>query len=254
MEWLKKMNRTLVESVRSMLGDTKLPHKFWAESLSTAVYLRNRSPCFRRHGTTTLFPGYQSYSETGFKRSLDWSRSVHENRIRKKESSKPVNTPVNPGTKLKTAADDSARVHQVNYQCAVGHLFYLPTKTRPDIAYAVSDVARLNADPAEEHWVAVNRIMRYLNGTRDMGLLYDGSTATNSCIGYSDADWAGDPDDRKSTSRYVFQLSNALISWQRKKQSCVALLTAEAQYMALAWRFQTWRRNKKVEVDKCNGK
>ncbi|CAB4028654.1 Hypothetical predicted protein, partial [Paramuricea clavata] len=150
------------------------------------------------------------------------------------ESSKPASTPVNPGTKLKKAADDSQRVDQVNYQCAVGHLLYLSTKTRPDIAYAVSDVARFSAHPTEEHWIAVKRIMRYLNGTRDMGLLYDGSKTTTSCVGYSDADWAGDLDDRKSTSGYVFQISNAAISWRSKKQSCVALSTAEAEYMTLA--------------------
>ena len=151
------------------------------------------------------------------------------------DNSKPVNTPVNPRKKLKKAADDSPRVDQVNYQCAVGHLLYLSTKTRPDIAYAVSDVARFSADPTEEHWAAVKRIMRYLNGTRDMGLLYDGTgSKTTSCVGYSDADWAGDLDDRKSTSGYVFQISNAAVSWRSKKQPCVALSTAEAEYMALA--------------------
>ena len=132
------------------------------------------------------------------------------------ESSKPASTPVNTGTNLKKAADDSQRVDQVNYQCAVGHLLYLSTKTRPDIAYAVSDVARFSADPTEEHWIPVKRIMRYLHGTRDMGLLYDGSKTMTSCVGYSDADWAGDLDDRKSTSGYVFQISNAAISWRSK--------------------------------------
>ena len=68
----------------------------------------------------------------------------------------------------------------------------------------------------------------------DMGLLYDGNEETTTCVGYSDANWAGDLDDRKSTSGYVFQISNAAISWRSKKQSCVALSTAEAEYMALA--------------------
>ncbi len=87
----------------------------------------------------------------------------------------------------------------------------------------MSDVARLSANPTEENWIAVKRIMRYLNGTRDMGLLYDGSKTTNSCVGYSDADWAGDLDDRKSTSGYVFQISNAAISWAKQKNSHVCL-------------------------------
>lgn len=66
-----------------------------------------------------------------------------------------------------------------------------------------------------------------------MGLLYDGSKAATSCVGYSDTDWAGDLDDRKSSSGYVFQISNAAVSWLSKRQSCVALSTAEAEYMAL---------------------
>ena len=72
---------------------------------------------------------------------------------------------------------------------------YLSTKTRPDIAYAVSDVARFCGDPTEAHWVAVKRIMRYLRGTGDMGLLCDGNEETTTCVGYSDANWAGDLDD-----------------------------------------------------------
>ena len=74
--------------------------------------------------------------------------------------------------------------------------------------------------------------MRYLKGTSKLGLHYsiDGS---DDCFGYSDADWAGDTDDRKSTSGYLFQLSGVAVSWSSKKQICVALSTAEAEYMAL---------------------
>ena len=74
--------------------------------------------------------------------------------------------------------------------------------------------------------------MRYLNGTRNNGLLYDKEKVTNF-IGYSDANWAGELDDRRSTSGYLFKLSGAAVSWRSKKQSCVALSTAEAEYMAL---------------------
>ena len=79
----------------------------------------------------------------------------------------------------------------------------------------------------------MKRILRYLKGTTGLGLLYskDGS---KDCVGYSDADWAGDIDDRKSTSGYLFQICGAAVSWRNKKQTCVALSTAEAEYMALA--------------------
>ena len=75
------------------------------------------------------------------------------------------------------------------------------------------------------------RILRYLNGTPDFGLLY---LANDNIAGFSDADWAGDHDDQKPTSGFVFMMSGAAISWNSKKQTCVALSTAEAEYIALA--------------------
>lgn len=75
--------------------------------------------------------------------------------------------------------------------------------------------------------------MRYLKGTLDFGLLYR-KDDIKDCVGYSDSDWAGDVDERRSTSGYTFQVSGAAVSWKSKKQSCVALSTAEAEYMALA--------------------
>ena len=79
----------------------------------------------------------------------------------------------------------------------------------------------------------MKHIFRYLKGTENYGLQYRKVEQTD-CVGFSDADWAGDIDDRKSTSGYLFQLSGAAISWRSKKQRCVALYTAEAEYMALA--------------------
>jgi hypothetical protein len=146
---------------------------------------------------------------------------------------KPVATPVDTSVKLTEADDNSVKVDQELYQSAVGSLLYLSTWTRPDITYAVSNVAKFCSKPSKEHWTAVKRIMRYLRGTVDVGLCYNKGT-TNECIGYSDSDWAGDINDRRSTSGYMFQISGAAVSWRSKKQSCVALSTAEAEYMALA--------------------
>ena len=129
------------------------------------------------------------------------------------------------------ATDDDELVDTELYQSAVGSLLYLSTKTRPDIAYAVGNVARFSSKPSKVHWIAVKRIMRYLNGTLDYGLMY---RCTGDIAGYSDADWAGDHDDRKSTSGFVFMMSGAVISWNSKKQTCVALSTAEVEYIALA--------------------
>ena len=89
--------------------------------------------------------------------------------------------------------------------------------------------------PTQTHWIAVKRKMRYLNETPDFGLLY---LANDNIIGFSDADWDGDHDDRKSTSGFAFMMSGTAISWNNKKQICVTLSTAEAEYIVLAKEYQ----------------
>ena len=125
------------------------------------------------------------------------------------DNSKPVGTLVEIATKLVKTKDGDNLVNQELYQSAVESLLYLSTKTRPDIAYTVGNVARFSSKPTQTHWIAVKRIMRYLNGTPDFGLLY---LANDNITGFSDADWAGDHDDRKSTSAFVFMMSGAAIS------------------------------------------
>ena len=147
--------------------------------------------------------------------------------------SNPTDTPVDVGAKLMKRQEGEDSFDHGIYQSAVGSLLYLSTKTRPDLAFAVGNVARYCADPTKVHWTAVKRIIRYVKGTLNMGLLFCPDNNIN-LEGYSDADWAGDKDDRRSTSGYVFQIGNAAISWRSKKQSCVALSTAESEYMALS--------------------
>ena len=146
------------------------------------------------------------------------------------ENAKTVNTPVNTSMKLVKATKDSESVDQGLYQSAVGSLLYLSAGTIPDITYAVSKVAKYCAEPTKQHWLAVKR---YLKDTLNFGLLYS-RDSSKDCVGYSDADWGGDIDDRKSTSGYLFQIGGTAVSWRSKKQTCVALSTAEAEYMALA--------------------
>lgn len=109
---------------------------------------------------------------------------------------------------------------------------YLSTRTRPDITFAVCNVAKYCSNPSVKHWVAVKRIFRYLKGTIDLGIHY--SKVDSELVGYSDADWAGDRSDRRSTSGYCFVLSGGVVSWRCCKQSCVALSTAESEYVALS--------------------
>ena len=155
----------------------------------------------------------------------------------KMDSCRPVDTPFDAGSKLKKTEDGEITCDRAKYQSAVGSLLYLSTKTRPDIAYAVGVVSRFCSNPSNSHWVAVKRILRYLQGTVNVGLLYS-ARCESTVTGYSDADWAGDVVDRISTTGYVFLMSGGAVSWRSKKQSCVALSTAEAEYMALACTFQ----------------
>ena len=112
----------------------------------------------------------------------------------------------------------------------IGSLLYL-TASRPDLAFSVGVCARFQAQPKESHLLAVKRIIRYVHGTTDLGLWYSCDTNV-SLAGFSDADWAGNVDDRKSTSGACFYYGNNLIAWLSKKQASISLSTAEAEYIA----------------------
>ena len=149
------------------------------------------------------------------------------------DKAKPNKTPVSSSSRLRRRNDEEEGVDRSLYQSAVGSSLYLSTRTRLDISFAVSNVAKYCNDPSKEHWIAVKRILRYLNGSTHLGLLYT-KQDPKEVIGYSDADWGGDNDDHRSTSGYIFQIGGTAISWSSRKQSSVALSAAEAEYMALS--------------------
>jgi len=121
-------------------------------------------------------------------------------------------------------------VHETKYRGLILSLLYL-TASRLDIMFAVCMCARFQSAPKESHFNATKRILKYLQGTKDVGLWYPGNISL-SLTGYSDLDFAGCKIDRKSTSGTCHLLGSSLISWQCKKQACVALSTAEAEYIA----------------------
>ena len=148
---------------------------------------------------------------------------------------KTVSTPANPNVKLCKDDKVSKPVDTTLYQSMVGSLLYLSTATRPDISQAVgvNVAAKFSSSPSEAHLTAVKRIMRYLKGSMDLKLKYERSD-DGQLIGYSDAEYAGDPDDPPhSTTGNVFLMSSGPISWLSKKQGIVTLSTAEAEYVAL---------------------
>ncbi|GKA51956.1 ribonuclease H-like domain-containing protein [Tanacetum coccineum] len=113
-----------------------------------------------------------------------------------------------------------------------GSLQYL-TFTRPDISYAVQQVCLYMHDPRESHFSALKRIMRYVRGTLDYGLQLF-SSSTTDLVAYSDADWAGCPTTRRSTSGYCVFLGNNLLSWSSKRQPTLSRSSAEGEYRGVA--------------------
>ena len=111
-------------------------------------------------------------------------------------------------------------------------LNYLCMCTRPDISVAVSIHSRFLENPGKQHWKAAKRVLRYLKGTKNYGLNISPKDSNLSC--FSDADWAGNVDNRKSTSGYCVLYGGALVSWKSKLQNCVSLSTMEFEYYALS--------------------
>ncbi|PNX58518.1 hypothetical protein L195_g050950 [Trifolium pratense] len=105
--------------------------------------------------------------------------------------------------------------------------------TRPDLAFSVCLVARFMERPTEIHVAAVKRILRYVKGTVSYGLWFE-KGKDDELVGWSDSDYAGDLDDRKSTSGYVFMVGSKAVSWCSKKQPIVTLSTTEAEFIAAA--------------------
>jgi len=113
----------------------------------------------------------------------------------------------------------------------IGSLLHASIGTRPDITQAVGVISKYCEKPTEVHLTAVKRIMRYLKGTLDHKLTFNASDCP--LIGYADANWAADLDNRRSTSGNVLCLANGPISWTSKRQSVVATSTTEAEYIAI---------------------
>ena len=126
-------------------------------------------------------------------------------------------------------------MNEVPYQVAVGSLLYVAMFTWPDIAFSVQCVSQFNSNLGLIHWAAVKRIFRYLCGTTDYCLVLGGDYQNGINLqGWSDVDFARDPDDCRSIAGFAFTFGHGVVSFGSKKQLTVALSTAEAEYMAAA--------------------
>ncbi|KAK6146502.1 hypothetical protein DH2020_020371 [Rehmannia glutinosa] len=141
----------------------------------------------------------------------------------------PVKTPIDASLHL--VKNKGEPVSQLRYSQVIGSLMYITNYTRPDIACAVNKLSRFTSNPSDDHWKALNRVLRYLKYTLNFGL-----HCTRYPIvleGYCDANWILDSKDSKSTSGYVFTIGGAAVSWKSSKQTCIARSTMESEFIAL---------------------
>jgi hypothetical protein len=147
------------------------------------------------------------------------------------ENSNVVCSPMVTGTKL-SKHDTGNKVDPTQFKQIIGSLMYL-TATRPDLMFAVNMIARFMENPVESHMMAAKRILRYVKGTLELGILYKKGEQID-LIAYSDSDYGGDIDDIKSTSGYVFMVGSGDVAWSSRKQPIVTLSTTEAEFIAPA--------------------
>lgn len=133
----------------------------------------------------------------------------------------------------------------VPYRQLIGALQFCVQVSRPDICFVVSVLSRYNQNPGKAHWIAAKRVLRYLKGTINKKITY--TKQPTEIQGYCDADWAGDEDERKSTTGYVFTLQHGAISWCSKRQQTVAISTTEAEFMSMTAAIQESIWLKKLE-------
>jgi hypothetical protein len=182
-------------------------------------------------GSLHFFLGIQiTHTSTGL--FLSQSKYIEDLLIKSEMvDAKPCDTPCLPYHRL-LKEDGAPYPNPTVYRSIVGALQYL-TFTRPDIAFSVHQVCQFMQNPMVSHFTAVKRILRYLKGTLHVGISY--TKGDLQLKAFSDADWAGDPNDRRSTTGLVIFLGDNPISWSSKKQQTVSRSSTEAEYRALSF-------------------
>ena len=144
----------------------------------------------------------------------------------------PVSTPLDPSVKLVKATEADATADSTEYASIVGGLMFAGCVTRPDIMCAIGQLSQFNSNPSSRHLMAAKRVLRYLAGTVELGITFVAPPLDPEV--FSDANWAGNEDNRRSTTGYIVMFNGGAIVWQSRLQPTVALSTMEAEYMALA--------------------
>ena len=167
------------------------------------------------------------------------------------EDCKPVSTPLPQNCRLsvqdcpEVGGPDWKEAQKFPYRQVIGSLMHMSVSTRPDLAHAMSQLSRFNTNPGKAHWKAALHVLRYLQGTKTVGLRYVKGKGESVLEGFCDSDYAGCPDTRQSTSGFVFKFSGCAVTWMAKRQKSVAQSSSEAEYFAagVAAMEATWLRN-----------
>ena len=130
------------------------------------------------------------------------------------------------------STEDLRGIDQTRYLQAVGSIMYLMVCTRPDLAYSVGVISRFSSDPRAIHWAAVKRILRYVAGTRSHGLKLGGITSAPILEMWTDADYAGDHETRRSTTGYLIKLFGSPVVWASRRQKAISRSSHESEYMS----------------------
>ncbi|XP_057779651.1 uncharacterized mitochondrial protein AtMg00810-like [Salvia miltiorrhiza] len=183
-------------------------------------------------GTVNFFLGIHVFKTRNNSYLLNQSKYIHDLLSKTKLlNCKSQPSPYDISSKL-SKHDSPSFSNPTLYQSTIGALQYL-TLTRPDISYSVNKLSQFLKEPTENHWKACKRLLRYLKGTINKSLIFTSSSLLHLQV-FSDADWAGSIDDRKSTGGHCVFLGPNLLSWSSKKQSVVSRSSTESEYRSLA--------------------
>mmetsp|Transcript_25810 Transcript_25810/g.103101 ORF Transcript_25810/g.103101 Transcript_25810/m.103101 type:complete len:267 (-) Transcript_25810:139-939(-) len=166
-------------------------------------------------------------------RSRSFSKTIDSTTAKRTET-----TPLPKGLVLsiadcpKAGSDEQKAMQLLPYREIVGSCLYFSIITRPDFAFEIGMLARFSSNPARVHWTALMHLLRYLNGTADIGLVL-GRNGGHGLVGIVDATWASDPDDRHSTSGYGFAFCGSLFAWWSRTQHILARSSFEAELVAI---------------------
>ncbi|XP_073040429.1 secreted RxLR effector protein 161-like [Primulina eburnea] len=192
---------------------SKLPESLWTKAFKTAVYILNRV-------LTKAVP------KTPLNYLKHWLH-IFDLDLQQMD----VKTAFLNGELEKENDLEREQMKNVPYASAVGSLMYAQVCTRPGIAFVDWMLGRYQSNPGLDHWKAAKKVMRYLPGTKDYILMFR-RTKNLEVIGYSDSDYVGCIDSRKSTSRYIFMLAGGAVSWRSAKQTLTATSNMEAEFVA----------------------